>query len=69
MNYIRLYGDYENAIANQKCVIKKYRERLSEARGSLNHREICRLNGILYMLYEEKSELEERAAELQKYVS
>lgn len=63
-----LYEDYNNSIAVQKNTIAYYRRLLSGAIAKANQSEVKRLNSILCVLYEEKSELEERAAEIKKYV-
>lgn len=67
-NYNELYGQYKNAIKVQESVIKKNRERLKSARDIHNFKEIKRLNGLLAVLYQEKSELEERARGLKEYI-
>lgn len=68
-SFEELYDEYKHSIAVQKDVIFSYRQRLLLAVKKPNLSEIKRLNGILYVLYEEKSELEERAAEIGKYIS
>lgn len=59
--------EYDESIKIQSAVIEKYRVRLNEARKSYNLREISRLNRLLKILYDEKSELEERAKGLRDY--
>jgi hypothetical protein len=64
-----LYLQYEQSIEVQKRVIEKNRSRLRLALKTANAREVQRLNKVLRMLYEEKSELEERAEGLRAYLS
>lgn len=64
-----LSAQYEESINVQKEVIDSYRQRLKTAREKANFKEIKRLNTTLRVLYEEKSELEERAHGLKKYLS
>lgn len=59
--------EYDESIKIQSAVIEKYRIRLNEARKNYNLREISRLNRLLKILYDEKSELEERAKGLRDY--
>ena len=59
--------EYDNSIRIQTAVIEKYRKKLNEARKSYNLREVSRLNRLLKILYDEKSELEERAKGLKDY--
>ena len=59
--------EYDNSIRIQTAVIEKYRKKLNEARKSYNLREVSRLNRLLKILYDEKSELEERAKGLRDY--
>lgn len=68
-SFTELYEEYNRSIAVQKTVIGNYRKKLSDATKKSNFGEVKRLNGILCVLYEEKSELEERAAEIEKYIS
>ncbi len=68
-SFSELYDEYNRSIAHQKAVIGSYREKLLLASEKANIKEIKRLNGILYILYEEKSELEERATQIGKYIS
>lgn len=64
-----LYEEYGKSIAVQKRVIERYREQLFAARKKSNFKEIKRLNSLLCVLYEEKSELEERARGISDYIS
>ena len=59
--------EYDESIKIQSAVIEKYRIKLNEARKNYNLREISRLNRLLKILYDEKSELEERAKGLKDY--
>ena len=68
-SFAELYDEYNRSIAHQKEVIGSYRKKLLLESKKSNIKEVKRLNGILYVLYEEKSELEERAAEIGKYIS
>ena len=63
-----LYAQYTHCIAVQKDVIARYRARLHRAQQSFNMAEVQRLNALLRILYEEKSELEERAVGLREYL-
>lgn len=56
-----LYRQYQHCIAVQKRVIASNRTRLRRAVSARNQAEVQRLNRVLRILYEEKSELEERA--------
>lgn len=56
-----LYRQYRRCIAVQKRVIACNRDRLNRALRERNQTEVQRLNRVLRVLYEEKSELEERA--------
>ncbi len=64
-----LGNEYEKSIEIQKQVIENTRKKLTHARKSADFREIKRLNTVLQVLYEEKSELEEKAHRLRKYYS
>ncbi len=64
-----LYKEYSNCITVQEKIIERYRERLRNEIAKANMKEVKRLNGVLCVLYSEKSELEERAAEISDYVS
>lgn len=63
-----LYLQYEHCIRVQKHVIARNRRRLRQALSTANASEVQRLNKVLRVLYEEKSELEERAQELREYL-
>ena len=63
-----LYLQYERCIAVQKRVIDRNRRRLRQALHAANAGEVQRLNKVLRVLYEEKSELEERAQGLREYL-
>ena len=63
-----LYLQYEDCIRVQKRVIERNRSRLRLALRSCNASEVQRLNKVLRVLYEEKSELEERAQGLREYL-
>lgn len=64
-----LSREYEKSIVIQTKVIQGNLDKLKNARKSLNFKEIKRLNSLLCVLYEEKSELEERAHQLKEYIS
>lgn len=68
-SFPELYEEYENSIVIQKDVIGRYRKKLNSARRSCNFKEVKRLNSLLLILYDEKSELEERANSLKSYIS
>ena len=69
MEYERLYTEYEAAIETQKNVIERYRRKLKIAQKDADLNEVSRLNGILNILYTEKSELEQLTAQLKLYIS
>ena len=69
ISYENMYGEYRNAIGVQEEIIKKRREDLKKAREKCNFKEIKRLNALLLILCQEKSELEERARGLREYIS
>lgn len=69
MEYERLYTEYEAAIETQKNVIRRYRKKLKIAQKDADLNEVSRLNGILNILYTEKSELEQLTAQLKLYIS
>lgn len=69
ISYENMYGEYRNAIDVQEEIIKKRREDLKKAREKCNFKEIKRLNALLLILCQEKSELEERARGLREYIS
>lgn len=67
-SYSALYVQYNHCIEVQKNVIARYRARLQRAQRTFNMAEVQRLNALLRILYEEKSELEERANGLREYL-
>ncbi len=69
MEFERLYTEYEAAIEIQKNVIQRYRRKLKIAQKDADLNEVSRLNGILNILYTEKSELEQLTAQLKLYIS
>ena len=69
MEYERLYTEYEAAIETQKNVIQRYRKKLKIAQKDADLNEVSRLNGILNILYTEKSEREQLTAQLKLYIS
>lgn len=64
-----LYEEYGKTLAVQKNVIEHYRTSLDAAQKKSDFKEVKRLNGLLCVLYEEKSELEERTTGLRNYLS
>ncbi len=66
-NIYELKEVYEDCISVQKQVIANNRKRLNKAEKELDFAEIRRLRYILNILYDEKSELEERCRELKEY--
>ncbi len=66
-NIYELRETYEECIAVQKRVIAGNRQKLMKAEKELNFSEIRRLRYLLNILYDEKSELEERCRELKEY--
>lgn len=66
-NIYELRDTYEACIAVQKQVIEGNREKLKKAEKELNFSEVRRLRYLLNILYDEKSELEERCKELKEY--
>ncbi len=66
---IELQGEYEKSIAVQQTVIDKNRKRLNDAMRKHNFHEIKRLNSLLKVLYEEKTELERAARDMRAYQS
>lgn len=66
-NIYELRETYEDCIAVQKRVIASNRLKLTKAEKELNFSEIRRLRYLLNILYDEKSELEERCNELKEY--
>lgn len=69
LSFSQLSNEYDCAITNQKFVIGRYREKLNKAQKEKNFKEVKRLNSLLRILYEEKSELEERAVGIKEYIS
>lgn len=67
-SFNELFDEYEKSIICQKNIIGKYREKLKKAQTERNFKEVKRLNSLLRVLYEEKSELEERAIGLKDYI-
>lgn len=67
-SFDELYFEYQRSVEVQKCVIGRYRLELLKATKKSNMNEVKRLNSILCVLYEEKRELEERTAEIGKYL-
>ncbi len=68
ISYTALYEEYGRCIKVQKDVIAHYREKLSSARRRGDHKETDRLEKMLYILYDEKCDLEESAGHLRKYL-
>ena len=68
-SFSNLYAQYNHCIDVQKDVIARNRSRLQRAQAAYNMAEVQRLNALLRILYEEKSELEERANGLREYLS
>ena len=69
MTFEELSKEYEVSISVQKKAINSYREKLNKAHECHDFKEIKRLNSVLKILYEEKSELEERAVGIREYLS
>ncbi len=67
-SFDELYFEYQRSVEVQKGVIGRYRIELLKATKKSNMNEVKRLNSILCVLYEEKRELEERTAEIGKYL-
>lgn len=64
-----LGNEYEESIHLQSEIIARNREKLKAARAKCNFKEIKRLNSLLRVLYEEKSELERTAHDINQYYS
>lgn len=64
-----LSATYEKSIAVQQEIIDKTRLKLKKASAEFNFKEIERLNSLLRILYDEKSELELSAYEMKKYLN
>ncbi|MBR5437647.1 MAG: hypothetical protein IKV21_01890 [Clostridia bacterium] len=65
----QLGEEYEHSIKIQKDVIRANRKKLLQAQKDGNYREMKRLSTLLQVLYDEKSELEEKANKLKHYYS
>lgn len=63
-----LYLQYEHCLRVQRGVIERNRRRLRRAMDRSDRTEVQRLNNVLRILYEERSELEERTKELKDYL-
>ena len=59
---------YEQCLEQQERVIARNRCRLQRAERDCDHLEVRRLNALLRVLYEERSELQERTDELREYL-
>ncbi len=64
-----LAKEYDHSVAVQKQVIEINRKKLLQARRKGNYTEVKRLTTMLQILYDEKSELEEKANRLRNYYS
>ena len=64
-----LANEYDNSIKIQQKVIDSNRKKLQQARRQANFKEVKRLSALLHILYDEKSELEEKATRLRNYYS
>ncbi len=64
-----LAKEYDRSVIIQKQVIEINRKRLTQARRKGNYNEVRRLSELLHVLYEEKSEMEEKANRLRNYYS
>ncbi|MBQ3135872.1 MAG: hypothetical protein IJB74_00175 [Clostridia bacterium] len=64
-----LAKEYDHSVAVQKQVIEINRKKLLQARRKENYTEVKRLSTLLQILYDEKSELEEKANRLRNYYS
>jgi hypothetical protein len=64
-----LYKVYDNSIAVQISVIAATRERLKKAKDAHNISETKRLESLLRVLYDAKSELEEKRRLIKEYLS
>lgn len=67
MTLEQLYDEYVFSIEKQKCLIGEYRARLRDAEKKRRQSDVAEINRHLNLLYEEKYELEGRAAELKGY--
>lgn len=66
--YENLFDEYQNAIDIQNSIIKNNSQKLKTARAKHDFKEIKRLSSLLLVLYEERSELMERANGLRGYL-
>ncbi|MBQ7116589.1 MAG: hypothetical protein IJN88_00075 [Clostridia bacterium] len=64
-----LAKEYDHSVAIQKEVIEINRQKLKQARIKGNYNEVKRLTTLLQILYDEKSELEDKANRLRNYYS
>lgn len=64
-----LAKEYDHSVAIQKEVIEINRQKLKQARIKGNYNEVKRLTTLLQVLYDEKSEMEEKANRLRNYYS
>ncbi len=67
MTLEQLYNEYVVSIEKQKKLIEEYRGRLREAERKRRQGDVADINRHLNLLYEEKYELEGRAAEIKGY--
>ena len=64
----QLSSTYEECIRIQQSIIDSNRTKLKEAQKKYNMKEVQRLNTLLKVLYDEKSELEDAVNEMTKYL-
>lgn len=64
-----LANEYDNSIKIQLNIIEINRKKLVAARRKGNFNEVKRLTALLKVLYDEKSEMEEKANTLRNYYS
>ena len=64
-----LYKVYDDSVAVQISVIAATREKLKKAKNAHNISETKRLEALLKVLYDEKSELEEKRRLIKEYLS
>lgn len=67
MTLEQLYDEYVTSIEKQKMLIDEYRLKLREAEKKRRQGDVAEINRHLNLLYEEKYELEGRAAEMKGY--
>ena len=67
MTLEQLYDEYVDSIEKQKTLIEEYRKRLRDAERRRRQGDVAQINRHLNLLYEEKYELEGRAAEMKGY--